>query len=369
MPAVIPAGWPGRRARLIIKPVPVPELGGDPLPHILRRLGEAGIECDVTVTQPGRPVALDVREALDAARPPELLIAAGGDGTHGAAGAALVGSGVPLGLISLGTFNNLARSLGIPRHIEAALDVIIAGHARPVDAGRVNGRVFFECAGAGWDATLYPLGEHLKSGRVGSALRALGGLLGYSTCAITLLLDGRREICSKTPTVLIANGPFLGSSFAVAPTSRLDDGLLTVMLFEGFSRTDLLTYFAAVAEGRAREDWRVVSHRASKVEVTSPGGLPAHADGQPIGPLATSFEALPQAILAIAPPDGIGVGRRQALTTRWPAPVVSAPAPATPSPGFGVAARPEAVQPGARTMRWRVAPKEPPGGPGGGASG
>jgi diacylglycerol kinase family enzyme len=244
----------GRRARLIIKPVPVPHVGGDPVPYIRRRLGEASIDCDVTVTLPGRPVAQDVQAALAAPVPPDFLIAAGGDGTHGAVGAALVGSGVPLGLIALGTFNNLARSLGVPRRIEAALDVIVAGHLRPVDAGRVNGRVFFECGGAGWDATLFPLGEELKRGKVGPAFRALRGLFGYQTGAITLLLDGERQITSETPTVVVANGPYFGSSFAVAPSSRLDDGRLTVMLFEGFSRTDLLTYFAAVAEGRPRPD-------------------------------------------------------------------------------------------------------------------
>jgi diacylglycerol kinase family enzyme len=277
----------------------------------------------------------------------------------------LVGSGVPLGLISLGTFNNLARSLGIPRPIEAALDVIIAGQVHPVDAGRVNGRVFFECAGAGWDATLFPLGEHLKRGKVGPALRALRGLLDYSTRATTLLLDGQRRISSRTPTVLIANGPYVGSSFAVAPTSRLDDGRLTVLLFEGFSRADLLAYFAAVAEGRPRQDWRVVSHRAMQVRVISPAGLPAHADGEPIGPLATPFEAVPQALLAITPTNHDG--RRRAQTARWTAPVVSAAAAAALDAGGEIAVAPSAVQPAARTMRWRVMPEEPPEAPGGGA--
>ena len=197
-----------------------------------------------------------------------------------------------------------------------------------------------------------------SAGRSASALRALRGLLGYSTGAITLLLDGQRRISSRTPTVLIANGPFLGSSFAVAPTSRLDDGLLTVMLFEGFSRADLLTYFAAVAEGRPREDWRVVSHRATQVEVTSPAGLPAHADGQPIGPLATPFDALPAGHPGHHParrtsgadaPDGQVAGARGQRGRRRRS-----------GAGVGVAAESDAVQPAARTMRWRVAPKEPP---------
>ena len=281
----------------------MPEVGGDPAPHVVARLRESGIECAVTYTQPGRPVGGDVRAALDAPDPPDVVIAAGGDGTHGPAAAALIGTGVPLGLLALGTFNNLARSLGIPRQIDAALDVIVAGLPHLIDAGRVNGRLFFEAAGAGWDATLFPLGDDLKRGRVAGLVGAARSALGFRPGEITLVLDGTKRVTSHTPTVVVANGPYFGSSMAIAPGSRLDDEQLTVTLFEGFSRADLLAYFAAVGEGRRRADARVVSHRAARVEIVSPTGLPVHADGEPLGPLRTPFEVVPQAVAVLAPPD------------------------------------------------------------------
>src|SRR5688500_11108006 len=107
-----------RKALLVIKPVPVPELGGDPAPHIVRRLGQAGMACDVVTTRRDLSAFEVVRGALTSTQPPDVVIAAGGDGTHGPAGAALAGTAIPLGLVSLGTFNNLARSIAVPRDVD-----------------------------------------------------------------------------------------------------------------------------------------------------------------------------------------------------------------------------------------------------------
>jgi diacylglycerol kinase (ATP) len=269
-----------------------------------------------------------VRHAVESGERLDLVIAAGGDGTHGPAGAALAGTGIPLGLISLGTFNNLARSVSVPRDIDTALDVIGVGHTRTIDAGRVNDRLFFEVAGAGWDATLFPVGESLKRGNVTGAVGALKNMLRFRTDEVRLRLDGEREVVSRTPTVVVANGPYFGSAFAVAPTSQLDDGLLSVMLFEGFGRAALLAYFASMAEGLARPDPRAVTHRAAKVEILSPSGLPAHADGEPVGPLRTAFEAVPQALTVFAPPLAPPAELR--TTMRWSVSTVreqAAPAP------------------------------------------
>src|SRR5687768_100643 len=88
-----------RKALLVIKPVSVPELGGEAAPHIVQRLERAGMECEVAATRPDLTAYEVVRRAISTESRPDLVIAAGGDGTHGAAGAALAGTGIPLGLI------------------------------------------------------------------------------------------------------------------------------------------------------------------------------------------------------------------------------------------------------------------------------
>ena len=78
---------------------------------------------------------------------------------------ALVGTEVPLAIVPLGTFNNLALSLNLPSNPQAVCDLIEAGFTRRIDVGVADDRTyFFEAAGVGVDAELFPIGEEVKSG-------------------------------------------------------------------------------------------------------------------------------------------------------------------------------------------------------------
>ncbi|HYJ80079.1 MAG TPA: diacylglycerol kinase family protein, partial [Longimicrobiaceae bacterium] len=91
------------------------------------------------------------REAVAAGY--RAVVAVGGDGTVGEVITGLAGTGVPLGIVPKGTGNQVAFNLGIPRGVEAAVDVVVNGVPTPVDLGQVvGGRYFAVGAGAGWDA-------------------------------------------------------------------------------------------------------------------------------------------------------------------------------------------------------------------------
>ena len=80
-------------------------------------------------------------------------VAAGGDGTIAEVITGLAGGPVPLGIIPLGTGNQLASNLGIPPDVERAVDVAVNGVSQTIDLGQLgNGRYFALMAGAGWDA-------------------------------------------------------------------------------------------------------------------------------------------------------------------------------------------------------------------------
>src|SRR5579872_2332750 len=72
----------------------------------------------------------------------DAVVAGGGDGTVSNVAAALVDSGLPLGVLPLGRFNHFARDLGIPAELEQAVALIAAGNAVTIDSGEVNGRSF-----------------------------------------------------------------------------------------------------------------------------------------------------------------------------------------------------------------------------------
>src|SRR6476661_2047631 len=79
----------------------------------------------------------------------ELVIIGGGDGTLNAAIEGLIDTKLPLGILPMGTANDLARTLGIPTDLSAACQVIASGKVRLIDLGWVNGQHFFNVASLG----------------------------------------------------------------------------------------------------------------------------------------------------------------------------------------------------------------------------
>src|SRR3982074_2324368 len=77
------------------------------------------VECD-----PG----VDFRRRL---RPGAVVVVAGGDGTIGFVARALVDTDHPLGILSLGTYNNFARALGLPKSVDRAIEIVKNGRPRP----------------------------------------------------------------------------------------------------------------------------------------------------------------------------------------------------------------------------------------------
>jgi diacylglycerol kinase family enzyme len=82
----------------------------------------------------------------------DAIVAGGGDGTVRTIAMVLADSGVPLGIIPLGTLNHFAKDLGIPLALDDAVAAIGAGHARQIDLGEVNGEIFINNSSIG----IYP---------------------------------------------------------------------------------------------------------------------------------------------------------------------------------------------------------------------
>ena len=108
----------------------------------------------------------------------DLVIAGGGDGTLTGAVDGLVETGLPLGILPLGTANDLARTIDLPLDPVAAADVIVAGHQRRIDLGWVNGTPFFNVASIGpTTGTTRRLARGSERGMVGSAFPVSAGLV------------------------------------------------------------------------------------------------------------------------------------------------------------------------------------------------
>ncbi|MBA2265399.1 MAG: diacylglycerol kinase family lipid kinase [Chloroflexi bacterium] len=240
--------------------------------------------------------------AVHAADTGHDVVVAGGDGTVSIAAAALVGhESATLGILAMGSFNNMARGFGIPVTLEEALDVIGAGAVTHVDAGwvvigRDEGRPFFEAAGIGVDAVGFLAVELAERRGWWRAIRAFLRGLRLRKTPMRITLDG---VAYRTgsPAVTVSNGPYHGAGFALSTDADPTDGMFEVAVFHGMTRIEVMRHFLAIARRKERREPRIGHYRAKRVTIEGiRRALPAHADGVSIGLTPVTFEVRPNAL-------------------------------------------------------------------------
>jgi len=231
------------------------------------------------------------------------VVVAGGDGTVSLAAAALLGhADATLGILAMGSFNNMARGFGVPVTLDAALDVIESGRATEVDAGWVardddhQGRPFFEAAGVGLDAIGFLAVELAEKHGRWRAWKALVRGLRMRRTPLRITIDGR-AYRTGSPAVTVSNGPYHGLGFAISGDADPTDGLLNVAVFRGMSRFEVLRHFVTVARRRPHREPRVTGYTGRRVTIEGVRrALPVHADGVSVGVTPVSLEVRPKAL-------------------------------------------------------------------------
>jgi diacylglycerol kinase (ATP) len=230
------------------------------------------------------------------------VVVAGGDGTVSLAATALIGHAEgTLGILAMGSFNNMGRGFGVPVTLDEALDVIAAGNPAQVDAGWVvregdEGRPFFEAAGVGLDAIGFLAVELAEKRGWWRAARAVVRGLKMRRTPMRITIDGK-SYRTGTPAVTVSNGPYHGMGFNVASEADPTDGLLNVTVFRGMSRFEVIRHFIAVARRRRRREPRVDRYTGREVRIEGVRrALPAHADGVTIGFTPVTLEVRPGAL-------------------------------------------------------------------------
>lgn len=285
------------------KPGSGPGLADDPALLTADALRSALVERGLEVTHRELAEGDDAGElARHAADTGHDVVVAGGDGTVSVAATALLGhEQATLGILAMGSFNNMARGFGVPVTLQEALDAIGRGATVDVDAGQVvrSGdelRPFFEAAGVGLDAVGFLAVELAEKRGWWRALRALWRGLQLRRTPMRITIDGT-AYRTGSPAVTVSNGPYHGMGFAVATEADATDGMLDVAVFHGMGRWEVLRHFLAIARRRPRREPRIAYYQARQVKVEGVRrALPAHADGVSIGMTPVSFEVRPRAL-------------------------------------------------------------------------
>ncbi len=272
---------------------------------VAKYLMDAGLDVDVALARPTSRAERAARKAVKDGY--DIVVAMGGDGTIGGVIRGMVGARTRLGLISAGTENDFARSLNIPEDLKQACELIATGKARKVDLGRLRTKKtdrfdFFMVTTVGIVSTVFPMVKNVPEGDTSKVGKALKTLLKFEPePTVYLTLDDRPEMKVETMLVTITNTPLIGLHNLVAPDSSVEDGLLDVSVYPGFSKADLVAYFAKTVEENAPENDHVQRYKARKIKIRTEPKLDIAAEGFILGKGKAWIKALPGAIRVIAP--------------------------------------------------------------------
>ena len=292
--------------RLIVNPTSGPVENPELLTDLAEALQTQGIQAEICTTTPdedGEGLAADAAKAGA-----KLVIVAGGDGTIEAVARGLAHTQTMLGIIPLGTRNNIAASLNIPNDLTQAIQTLAEGEHGRFDMGKANNHYFMEVVGVGLEASLFPCGDEVKEGIKKNYLVALKSIfsgvktfLQFSPHRLVLRFDGRRMRRLRTLQVNICNSPRYGVEFALAPEAKMNDGKLDVIYIDNPSKWDHLRHFFTAMRGEQLPHKRLNTYRASKIEVRSYPPLDVHADGECLGTTPVTIEVIPRALWICVP--------------------------------------------------------------------
>jgi YegS/Rv2252/BmrU family lipid kinase len=236
----------------------------------------------------------------------DRVIVGGGDGTLNASIQALVESGLPLGIIPLGTANNLARTLGIPFDREGACALIAAGHRRRIDLGWVNGRYFCTTASLGLSVQI--------TGELSPEVKRRWGPIAYALAAIKVIRRShpfRAEISweggtrhTRTVQIVVGNGRYYGAALAVAPDATIDDARLDLYSLEVNHWWELLKLAPSLKWGTHLSREEVEALRARAIEIRTLRPMPIDLDGEIGAETPARFEVVPRALEVFVPAPG-----------------------------------------------------------------
>lgn len=234
------------------------------------------------------------------------IVAWGGDGTVNEIASTLAFRDATLGIIPSGSGNGLARELHIPLNPAGAIDVALNGRDVQIDAGELDGNLFFNVAGIGLDARVahrFATEGVLNRGFRKYLTITAQELFSYTADDHTVVADGD-AVRVRALLIAIANSRQYGNGALIAPDARLNDGFLDVVVVAARSPLAALVQVPRIFAGHIARISGVTTRRAAEITITSAKPVVYHVDGEPfVGAAEITVRTRPGALRVRVPAD------------------------------------------------------------------
>jgi YegS/Rv2252/BmrU family lipid kinase len=208
-----------------------------------------------------------------------IVVAVGGDGTVNEVARGIYGTDKVLGIIPCGSGDGLALHLGISRKFEKALDTVLNGKIYPIDAGTINGRMFFSVCGLGFDAIVSErFAKSQKRGLISYVELGMEVWREFQPDKYQITIDGKTWE-SHAALITVANSSQWGNGAKIAPLADISDGLLDVTIADMFTSVEMPALACLLMTGHLDMSHRIHCHKGRDIRISRKASGPAHADG------------------------------------------------------------------------------------------
>ncbi|WP_295690365.1 diacylglycerol kinase family protein [uncultured Brevibacterium sp.] len=284
---------------------------------------DAPIMFETEVEDPGCTMA---RQALE--QQVDLVVAAGGDGTVRAVAEVLAGTGVPMGVVPMGTGNLLARNLDIVLgRPEWALRIALWGEDTAVDVAHAQiepggkDHAFMVMAGLGFDAAVMADTDSDLKSKVGwlAYLEAGSRKLVGTRTKVRVTVDGGEPFTEKIRSVVAGNCGKLQGGITLLPEAELDDGILDVIVIAPKNAVQWIGVAASVLGRNKRKGLHTEIHRCREIIIESEEEIEVQLDGDAVG--SSTYLAMQVEEHALTMRTATRQQKRAIRAEGWPIPV------------------------------------------------
>ena len=235
----------------------------------------------------------------------KIVIAMGGDGTVKAVMRGLVSSKVRLGILPIGTENNIAMSLGIHKNLEEACVVIASDNTQKLDLAQVKTSasekmIFFEMVTLGLSASVYPDVNKVAKGKPSESKNTVSTPDPQETKSMSFLtLDDEPEMEVETLLVMVSNQPGFGKNNLLTPGGIPAESRLDVAVYPDFSKTEILRYLAEISDRGYTGKGKIQHYQAINLKIKMSPKLDIMVDGVALGKGTVSIKLLKNTVRVI----------------------------------------------------------------------